>query len=641
MRARARAAAVVATAVIAAGTALLLPGGAAVADPPVRGAGVWVTASNGGVEAFGDAPSQGSVAVGLDTAVDLAPTPTGRGYWVLTTLGKVLPRGDAVSYGDAPARTQGSFVAIAGTPTGRGYWLMTNKGQLINLGDAPALRRTTTAPKGSTVDLAVTPDGLGAWSVSNQGEVSSFGAAPVLAVPAIKSSVVAIQSTPTGKGYLLASSSGPVAKAGDAVQRGDVTGTTVEVVDMAATYDGRGYWLLLADRTIRPFGSAVALGPATTASSVVALAATPWVNRPPVAGDDAATTDEDTAVTVAVGANDSDPDGDALTFSVRVQPAHGTLVSSLGGLRYSPDQDFFGDDSAVYVASDPYGGTAAATVRFTVNPVNDAPVAGADQAQTDEDTAVLVDVLANDTDVDSPTLTVALAGAPDHGTVELVDGGIRYTPAADFNGLDGFTYTVSDGSGGVSGAGVTIRVLAVDDVPDASDDSYTTRQGVTLTVDAPGVLANDSDRDGDALTAVLVQGPDRGSLTLDADGSFTWVPDPSSYASDSFVYRASGAGAVSAPTTVTLTVVPAPGGGGGFGGFSSPPVEITNDDTYDITAYGDPTNELQLGTVEHLAGQIRYVPDSEVQGTEHLVFSDGRTLDIEVVDPDDESTYTP
>jgi hypothetical protein len=427
-----------------------------------------------------------------------------------------------------------------------------------------------------------------------------------------------------------------VVKAGDAVQRGDVVGTLpsgVTAVDLAATYDGRGYWLLLSNKTIRPFGSAVALGPSRSTSAVVALAATPWVNRPPVAGADSASTDEDTPVDVNVGGNDSDPDADPLTFSVSAQPAHGTLALVSGStFRYTPAQDFFGQDSAGYRVTDLYGASATATISFTVRPVNDPPVAGDDSASVDEDSSVLVDVLANDTDVDSTVLTTTVTTPPGHGATAVEPGGIRYTPTADYNGPDSFAYTVDDGSGGSDVGAVTISVRPVDDAPVAQPDSYAVDQGRTLLVDAPGVLGNDADIDGDTLTAELVTGPATGTFSLAADGGFTWTPPASSTAADSFTYRAVGAGVGSAPVTVALTIRPTRSASDDNASFASPPPAITNDDTYDITSYGDPTNELQLGAVEHTGGQVLYVPDPDVQGTEHLVFADGRTLDIQVVD---------
>src|SRR5437867_1433618 len=105
------------------------------------------------------------------------------------------------------------------------------------------------------------------------------------------------------------------------------------------------------------------------------------------------------------------------------------------------------------------------------------------------------------------------------------DGSLVYMPALNFNGTDSFTYKASDGQAQSGVATVTITVTPVNDAPvAANDDSYTTPEDTQLTVSAPGVLANDSDVDGDALSAVLVSNPTHGTLTLNGDGSFTYMP---------------------------------------------------------------------------------------------------------------------
>src|SRR5947209_13638788 len=157
-------------------------------------------------------------------------------------------------------------------------------------------------------------------------------------------------------------------------------------------------------------------------------------NDAPVARDDVAATDEDTAATVNVLANDSDVDGDALTVTAVTQGAHGAVtVNADGTLTYAPAADFNGGDSFTYTVSDGHGGFATATVRITVRPVNDAPVARDDAATTDEDTAITLNVLANDTDVDGDSLTLSGVTQGGHGSVGVnPDGSLTYTPGADY-----------------------------------------------------------------------------------------------------------------------------------------------------------------------------------------------------------------
>ena len=150
--------------------------------------------------------------------------------------------------------------------------------------------------------------------------------------------------------------------------------------------------------------------------------------------------------------------------------ANGTAALVGGEVRYTPNADYFGPDSFTYTISDGNGGTASALVTVTVTPVNDDPVADDDSYSTDEDTGLVVNaaagVLANDTDLDSETVTAGLVVGPSHGTLTLnSDGSFTYTPEADFNGLDSFTYEASDGALASNIATVTLTVTPVDEPP--------------------------------------------------------------------------------------------------------------------------------------------------------------------------------
>src|SRR5436305_5580403 len=125
---------------------------------------------------------------------------------------------------------------------------------------------------------------------------------------------------------------------------------------------------------------------------------------------------------------------------------------------------------------------------MTDTSVNDAPVANADSATVAEDGTVNVAVLANDTDVEGDTLSVASVTQGAHGTVAInPDKTVKYTPAANYNGSDSFTYTVSDGNGGTATGTVAIKVTPVHDAPVANADSATVAEDATVNV---SVLAN-------------------------------------------------------------------------------------------------------------------------------------------------------
>ena len=170
-----------------------------------------------------------------------------------------------------------------------------------------------------------------------------------------------------------------------------------------------------------------------------------------------------------------------------------------------------------------------------------------------------VAVLANDTDANGDPLAVFDVTQGAHGAVVITGGGsgVSYTPAPDYFGPDSFTYTVSDGSGGTDTATVNVDVTPVNDAPVANNDNYSMSQDTTLTVlSAAGVLANDSDVDDASFGAVYVagNGPAHGSLGLNADGTFSYTPDPGFTGTDTFDYVADDGDAESNLATVTITV---------------------------------------------------------------------------------------
>ena len=168
--------------------------------------------------------------------------------------------------------------------------------------------------------------------------------------------------------------------------------------------------------------------------------------------------------------------------------------------------------------------------------------------------AYLYDVQASD--AQGEALNYALAQAPAGMSIDAANGLIAWTPSASQVGSHGVSVTVSDASGLQANQSFTIAVANVNDPPVAGADSYQTLQGATLSVAAPGVLGNDSDIDGDALTAQLAAAPPSGALTLNANGGFTYTAAAGFAGTLSFGYRARDpAGALSAVATVTLDVI--------------------------------------------------------------------------------------
>lgn len=177
-------------------------------------------------------------------------------------------------------------------------------------------------------------------------------------------------------------------------------------------------------------------------------------------------------------------------------------------------------------------------------------------------------VLANDSDADGDALTAELTRGPLNGTLTLTpSGSFTYTPNAGFLGLDNFLYRAV--AGGENSQTVQVDIQVIDGTPIARPDTYSVAEDTNLQISAAnGVLRNDADIAGDPLTAVLANGPANGTVTLNADGSFNYQPNPNFFGSDQFTYRASDGTLQSPVTTVTISVT----------GVADPP--SATDDTY-------------------------------------------------------------
>ena len=375
-------------------------------------------------------------------------------------------------------------------------------------------------------------------------------------------------------------------------------------------------------------------GGTDTATVTITITA---VNDAPDAIADTATTAEDTPVTVIVLANDTDPDGNALTVTgVTTGPSHGTcIVNASGTITYTPTGNYSGTDTFTYAISDGNGGTDTATVTITINAANDVPDAKADTAATAEDTPVKVSVLANDTDADGDTLTVTgVTVDPTNGTcVVNADGTITYTPNANYSGTDTFTYAISDGNGGTDTATVTITVTSAADAPEATHDDETTAEDTPVIVD---VLTNDTDADGDTLTVTgVTTGPSNGTCVVNADGTITYTPDANYSGTDTFTYAISDGNGGTDTATVTITInaandVPdAKADTETTAEDTSVIVDVlTNDTDADgdtLTVTGVTTGPSNGTCVVNADGTITYTPDKDYTGTDTFTYgiSDG------------------
>ncbi|EGR2892338.1 tandem-95 repeat protein [Vibrio parahaemolyticus] len=229
------------------------------------------------------------------------------------------------------------------------------------------------------------------------------------------------------------------------------------------------------------------------------------INDAPNAENDVITTGEDTAVTIDVLVNDSDVEGDVLSIqSASVPSEQGSVDIVDGKLVFTPAENFNGEATISYIVTD--GDlTDEAKVSVTVTPVNDSPVAVDDTTSIQEDTAVTIDVLTNDTDVDGDKLSIESASVPkEQGTVEVVDGKLVFTPAENFNGQAEITYTVTDGQL-TDEAKVTVTVNPVNDAPTIKVDAVEsiTEDAVNTDTVVATLTVRDTDTPEDQLTVSL------------------------------------------------------------------------------------------------------------------------------------------
>ena len=286
----------------------------------------------------------------------------------------------------------------------------------------------------------------------------------------------------------------------------------------------------------------------------------------PLAQDDFYSVDEDAVLTVdpiGVLLNDTNTDFDTFIAVIMNITGFGNLfLNENGSFTYEPNQNFADTDSFTYVANNGTHNSNEATVTISINPLNDAPVAEDDFAQTIQNVPILIDILENDSDVEDDSLSIFLEVDPDvtEGIVKVQDSQVLFTPLADFVGETSFSYMVSDGQDTSNIAKVTITVdqsPPPNTAPVAIDDSYSVDQDNVLTVNAAsGVLGNDSDEDDDSLTANLEISVSNGSVTLNENGSFTYTPTEGFSGQDSFTYVTSDGIQVSNIATVNLTVNP-------------------------------------------------------------------------------------
>ncbi len=291
----------------------------------------------------------------------------------------------------------------------------------------------------------------------------------------------------------------------------------------------------------------------TTATVTITITA---VDDAPVAADDSFGTAEDTPLGGTVAGNDT-PSGDGgNVWSLVTQALHGAaVVNGDGSFTYTPATNYNGTDTFTYQLCDTDADCSTGTVTVTITSVNDTPSATDDTNTTTEDTQVGGNVSTNDTpsgDGGNLWSLVGANGGASHGTVTMnPDGSYTYTPEANYNGTDVFTYQLCDTDADCSTGTVTVTITAVDDLPIASDDSFGTSEDTPL---GGSVAGNDTPSgDGGNVWSLVTQAL-HGAAVVNGDGSFTYTPATNYNGTDTFTYQLCDADADCTTATVTITI---------------------------------------------------------------------------------------
>ena len=279
--------------------------------------------------------------------------------------------------------------------------------------------------------------------------------------------------------------------------------------------------------------------------ATVSIMITP-VNDPPVASSQNVTVAENDTAAITLAATDID--GDALTYTIVSGPQNGTLTGTGANRTYTPAANFNGTDSFTFKVNDGTVDSNIATVSITVTLVNYLPIANSQSVTTVEDMAKAVTLTA--TDADNDPLTYTIVSGPQNGTLSGSGTNQTYTPKANYNGSDSFTFTVNDGTGDSNIATVSITVTPVNDVPVASNISATTKRNTAVRIN---ILTNSTDADGDMLSVSALTTGANGTVALN-NGVVTYTPRKNFTGTDRFSYTVSDGKGGTATATVTVTV---------------------------------------------------------------------------------------
>ena len=279
------------------------------------------------------------------------------------------------------------------------------------------------------------------------------------------------------------------------------------------------------------------------------------VNDAPVAVNDSFSGNEDQNISGSVATNDSDVDFSNLSYSVVTGVSSGIFNMTSGGVfTFAPSLNYNGTQTVTYQVCDNGSLCAQATLTLVVNPINDAPFAGNDNATIQEEGTLNGTVTGNDGDVDGGLLTYTVTAAPASGTfVMQANGSYTFTPAVNFFGNVSVQYAACDAAGLCANATLTIVVTNVNDSPIANNDTFTVIEDGVL---GGNVSLNDSDPDGGTLVYSVLGNTQNGTISMNSNGVFNYTPFANYHGVEQVAYQVCDAQGLCDQGNIFITVVP-------------------------------------------------------------------------------------
>ncbi len=484
----------------------------------------------------------------------------------------------------------------------------------------------TTAPyQVSTSTLSAGTYALSAKAIDNSGATTTSATATITVLNPNQAPTVAITAPADGTSYddpasftvtaTATDSDGTVVKVGfyrNGVLQGE---DTTAPYSYAAAGLAPGIYDFVARATDNQ-------GSATDSAPVRVTVA--HVNDAPVANAQSVSTNEDTSRPITLTA--TDPDGDALTYTVLTQPSSGSLSGTAPNLAYTPAPDASGTVTFTFRASDGALQSAPATVTITVVPVNDPPTATPKSLVVARNGSGSVHL--SGTDIDSPSLQFAVSSGPAHGILSGNLPDLVYTPTHNYSGPDAFSYTAFDGEFISPAAQVTITVTPGNVAPTAQAGSATTDEDVPV-----AIVLSGSDADGDPLTYGIASSPTHGALSGTAP-NLSYTPAANYHGPDAFSFTVSDAEFTSAAATVALTVRPVndlpvaqPQSVSTVEDTALPLVLVATDNDVEDTLTYSIVMSPAHGTLSGTAPHVTYTPSANYHGPDGFTFkaNDGTT----------------